>query len=710
MIGPREHTDFGAAPFPPQASAEDFADLLPPPSLPHHAQTFAARLFAPNGWLQDTLRLEHRPEQEQMARATAAAFERDEPLMFEAGTGVGKSLAYLIPGIVHAIDQSRQLIVSTHTIALQEQLEKKDLPLCRRLFRAVPELAPYAQFQASVLLGKANYLCTTRLARALADRASLFADHEYEELQRIADWAQTSQTGLRHELQPPPRPEVWEAVNAASATCSRKNCDTNRCFYQRAKVRLLSSQVIIVNHALLFSLLNAGAGRARASSTDSSARGILYPDDFLVLDEAHTVPEVATENFGLSLSSYGASRTLNGLYNPKTKRGLLSKFGGAEGPQLVLDALAAAKTFFDLVHQQHLAVRSVVRIREPEAAPPLLEGPLGALHRLILKTADQYDDTAHDREELLDHAARVRALQNALTEWLTLGDPAHVYWAERGGRRQTIITLRSAPIDVAAELRRQIFSGGTSVLCTSATLAIGGRMERYAARIGAEHTPGVIVASPFDYAHCMRVFAASDVPLPSRDDARLSLEVLTDYVHFCSTRVPGGSLVLFTSYNDMRSVAAALEPLYAQLGRPFLMQGQDLSRSELAERMRREGNAILFGTDSFWTGIDVPGPALSQVIITRLPFDSPTHPIIEAKCEHIRERGGTPFVELSLPDALTKFRQGVGRLIRTASDTGIVTILDSRILAKSYGRLFLGTLPTRQLTRLTRETREELFG
>jgi len=160
----------------------------------------------------------------------------------------------------------------------------------------------------------------------------------------------------------------------------------------------------------------------------------------------------------------------------------------------------------------------------------------------------------------------------------------------------------------------------------------------------------------------------------------------------------------------MRAVAAMLEPIYARLGRPFLMQGQDMSRTELAERMRTEGDAVFFGTDSFWTGIDVPGPALSQVILTRLPFGQPTHPIIEAKCEHIRERGGNPFAELTLPDALTKFRQGVGRLIRTGTDTGVVTILDSRVLAKSYGRLFLGTLPTRTVTRMNRQTREELFA
>src|SRR5882724_1081282 len=219
MIGLRDET--GSAP--------------PPPS---HAPALAAKIFAEGGWLQNALKLEHRPQQDQMARAVAAAMRDDEPLLFEAGTGVGKSLAYLAPGIIHAIDQSRQLIVSTHTISLQEQLETKDIPICRRLFKATPDLERYADFKSAVLVGKSNYLCTTRLSHALADRASLFADADYDELHRIAEWAETTDTGLRHDLRPPPRPEVWDAVNADSSSCSRKHCDHEKCFYQKARARI----------------------------------------------------------------------------------------------------------------------------------------------------------------------------------------------------------------------------------------------------------------------------------------------------------------------------------------------------------------------------------------------------------------------------------------------------------------------------------------
>ena len=682
---------------------EDSGSAPPPVS---HAPALAAKIFAEGGWLQEGLQLEHRPEQEQMARAVAAAITSDSPLLFEAGTGVGKSLAYLVPGIIQAVDQTRPLIVSTHTISLQEQLEGSDLPKCRRLFKTSPVLSRYADFKSAVLVGKGNYLCTTRLGHALADRATLFADADFDELQRIARWAETTNTGLRHDLKPPPRPDVWDLINADSSSCSRKHCDCEKCFYQRARTRIRAANLIIVNHALLFALINAGGAQANGANAD--ARGVLFPDDFVVLDEAHTVPEVATEHFGLSLSSYGVERALKHLFNPRTKRGVFRKLGGPEAQQLVVDALDASRLFFGFIGDTLLAPRPIVRVREPGVSEPTLDGPLGALHRILGKLGDKFED-GRDRDEILEQKQRVKAIQAAVTEWLTLGDASHVYWAERSGRKQSIVALRSAPIDIAPALRRHLFGCRTSVVCTSATLAMGGQIEPFAERLGAESARSVIVKSPFDFERNMRVYVASDVPLPSPRDAKLALDVLADYIEYCTQRVSGGSLVLFTSYTDMRAVATTLEARFASVGRPFLMQGADLSRTELTQQMRVRGNAVLFGTDSFWTGVDVPGDALAQVIITRLPFDPPAHPITEARCDRIRDLGGNPFNELTLPDALIKFRQGIGRLIRTAGDRGLVTILDSRVLAKAYGRLFIDCLPNPQFTTLTRETRKEKF-
>jgi ATP-dependent DNA helicase DinG len=374
----------------------------------------------------------------------------------------------------------------------------------------------------------------------------------------------------------------------------------------------------------------------------------------------------------------------------------------------VSDALDASKHFFDFLSTTLLAARPVVRVREAGVAEPTLDGPLGALQRLVGKLADKLDE-GRARDELLEQKTRLKGLQAGLTEWLNLAAEGHVYWAERGGRKQTIVSLRSAPIDVAPALREHLFGCGVSVICTSATLALAGDIAAFANRLGADHARTEIVHSPFDYKRNMRVYIAADVPLPSPQEAKLSLEALTDYIRFCVHAVKGGSLVLFTSYTDMRAVAATLESEFRTAGRPFLMQGADLSRTELAEQMRNLGNAVLFGTDSFWTGVDVPGDALSQVIITRLPFDPPTHPITEAKTEWIRDHGGNPFNDLTLPDALIKFRQGAGRLIRSQADRGVITILDSRVLAKSYGRLFLQSLPQPEATRLTRETRADLF-
>ncbi|HVU23590.1 MAG TPA: ATP-dependent DNA helicase, partial [Opitutus sp.] len=315
----------------------DDTDSAPSPPAPSRAPELAAAIFAAGGILEDRLSLEHRPEQEQMARAVAAAQRDDEPLLFEAGTGVGKSLAYLVPGIIHAVDARRQLIVSTHTISLQEQLETKDLPHCRRLFQSAPELARYADFKSAVLVGKSNYLCTTRLAAALADRHDLFAGPEQSELQRIAAWAATTATGLRHELVPRPADEVWDTVCADSSGCSRKYCDCERCFYQRARRRCEAAQVLVVNHSLLFALIHV----ADVSGT-SAARGVVRPDDFVVLDEAHTVPDVATENFGLAITSLGVDRLLRSLFHPKKRKGFLAKLGDAEALLAVEECLEAA--------------------------------------------------------------------------------------------------------------------------------------------------------------------------------------------------------------------------------------------------------------------------------------------------------------------------------------------------------------------------------
>jgi len=552
-------------------------------------------------------------------------------------------------------------------------------------------------------MGKGNYLCTTRLAAALAGKNELFSTPELDELKRIAAWSEKSETGLRHELSPPPIPEVWEHVNADSTSCSRKYCDCEHCFYQRTKTRIRKAQVVIVNHSLLFALLNAGGAREKGSG-----RGILFPEDLVVLDEAHTVPEVATDHFGLRISNYGLERMLKHLYNPRTQKGMLRRLGSRLEQQLVADSLEASEQFFTAIAELLLAKRAIARTRSEGSVEPYLSGPLQALSRAMEAITTKLQE-GKDYDELNEQRGKIDSYRTNIERWLKVSDEKHVYWAERGGRRQQIVSLRTAPIDVAPELRDALFERQVGVICTSATLAVGTELATFQSRMGAEQARGAVVQSPFDYERNMRVYVATDIPLPSVNEAKLAIDALADWVRFCCLRCAGGNLVLFTSYSDMRQVASLLEQDFLAEGRPFLMQGADLSRTDLTNAMRSQGNAILFGTESFWTGIDVPGDSLAQVVITRLPFEIPSHPIQEARAEHIREAGGVPFNELTLPDAVVKFRQGIGRLIRTASDRGIVTVLDSRVVAKPYGQLFLAALPQQRHIRLTQANREELF-
>ena len=659
-------------------------------------------IFCEGGMLESALELEFRPQQEEMALSVAQAFTASTPLLFEAGTGVGKSLAYLVPAIMQAVDQKRPCVVSTHTISLQEQIQNNDLPMSRLLFERVPELERYREFKTALLVGRGNYLCTTRLAQAIETKTELFRSTEQEELERLAVWAQITKDGILHELNPPLNPEVWDWVNADSGACNRKNCSPETCFFQKARARLRSAQVIIVNHSLLFSLIGAGVGPPR------DLDGVLFAEDFVVLDEAHTIPGVATDQLGHRISSVGLDRVLKRLYNPRRKKGILSRHGNKYDCQDVVKAVRESESFFAEVARKMLSKQSIVRLRQEGWCAPTLNPVLKTLISRVATVADKLDD-GPERENLLDLRDRLNTYNGAINECIDLADEAKVYWTERGGRKGTNITLRASPINVAPILREHLFHRGTSVVLTSATLAESSDMSGFMAKVGAEGEIAEKVTSPFDFESNMRVFIATDAPQPTRGKGQLDIDFLASSIGFCTQRVQGGSLVLFTSYADMQRVAKQLEESFAKADRLLLVQGRDGPRSEITHRFRETGNAILFGTDSFWAGVDVPGPSLSQVIITRLPFDNPNHPVAEAKSEWVRARGGNPFAELTLPEAILKFRQGVGRLIRKKTDCGTITLLDSRLLSREYGRRFLAMLPVRAFRNFNRMNRDEVF-
>jgi ATP-dependent DNA helicase DinG len=672
-----------------------------------YLMTLVESIFKKGGHLQKNLALDHRPQQYAMALAVADTLESGKPLLFEAGTGVGKSLAYLVPGLIHAVTMKRPCVISSHTITLQEQIRSKDLEICRQLFQTVPELKTYAIFKTALMVGRGNYCCTSRLKNALKDaqtaQSEMFPSEERTDLIRLLKWSTQSTNGVIQELSPPPLPNVWDAINADSSTCSRKNCDPAECFYQRARLQLQRANCVIVNHSLLFALINAGM------PPEGDNPGILLPDDFVILDEAHRIPAIATDHFGIHVSNYAVDRALKRIYNPKTRRGVLKKEGDLYDFQAVEDALDASHEFFANLRESFLLKSAIQRLHEPEFCENIIGGPLKAVAER-LGACIQKSDSERQKEELQDHRARLLAFCDAISSFIRLAEDDHVHWLERGGKKGQLTQLRSAPLDIAPALREHIFSRQTAAVLTSATLSNGRDLNSFQTKVGAEAAEAQIESSPFDYQKNTRLLIAQDAPPPQPGEGRLDLDYLANMICWCSRRVAGGTLVLFTSHFDLRQVRERAAPFFEKIKRPLFAQGHDHARNELTRHFAAAGNGILFGTDSFWTGVDVPGPALSQVIITRLPFENPGHPVSEARSEDLRRRGGNPFAELVLPEALVRFRQGAGRLIRRAEDQGNVVILDSRILSKTYGRYFIEALPMRDFHRFDRNNRESVFS